>query len=84
MLDFLAARLPRVSRVDWQRRMASGEVVDERGDAVVPDRRFEPGLRLFYYRTLDSEPQPPGVESVGRWEPVSAWEWARRSHGASA
>ena len=64
MLDFLAARLPRVSRADWQRRMASGEVVDERGDAVVPDRRFEPGLRLFYYRTLDSEPQPPGVESV--------------------
>ena len=34
MLDFLAASLPRVSRVDWQRRMASGEVVDERGDAV--------------------------------------------------
>ena len=33
MLDFLAARLPRVSRVDWQRRMASGEVVDERGVA---------------------------------------------------
>ena len=64
LLDFLSARLPKVSRADWKRRMAAGEVVDERGRPAQPERLFEPGLRLFYYRSLDSEPHPPGVESV--------------------
>lgn len=44
--------------------MQSGEVVDECGVLVEPDRPFEPGLRLFYYRTLDSEPALPELETV--------------------
>lgn len=64
LLDYLAARLPRVSRAQWAQRMAEGQVVDERGEAVGPGRPFEPGIRLFYYRQLDTEPEPPGREAV--------------------
>lgn len=44
--------------------MQAGEVVDEHGQPVLPASPFVPGLRLFYYRSLASEPQPPGVEAV--------------------
>lgn len=52
MLDFLAQRLPVVARDAWCQRMLAGEVVDERGQAVAPERPFEGGLRLYYYRSL--------------------------------
>ncbi|WP_119967571.1 pseudouridine synthase [Simplicispira lacusdiani] len=64
MLDFLARRLPVVPREDWMARMAAGEVVDERGDAVTAARPFEPGIRLYYYRSLPSEPNIPFEETV--------------------
>lgn len=64
MLDFLAQRLPVVSHGDWLARMQAGEVVDERGDAVTAARAFEPGLRVYYYRSLPSEPHIPFEETV--------------------
>lgn len=64
MLDFLCARLSSVSRSEWENRMLDGEVVDERGQLALPGRMVEPGLRLFYYRRLTSEPEPPGTETV--------------------
>lgn len=64
MLDFLATRMPGVSRAVWCQRMLDGEVVDERGACVAPDRAFEPRLRLFYYRSLSGEPALPEVETV--------------------
>ena len=64
LLDFLAQRLSAVSRDAWQARMEAGEVVDERGEAVTAARAFEPGLRLYYYRSLPSEPYIPFEETV--------------------
>ena len=64
VLDHLAERLPALSRAVWQQRMEAGEVVDERGTAVMPERPFEPGLRIFYYRHLESEPEIPLTEEV--------------------
>ncbi|MBC7215385.1 MAG: pseudouridine synthase [Burkholderiaceae bacterium] len=64
MLDHLAERLPALSRAAWQQRMEAGEVVDERGATVTPERPFEPGLRIFYYRHLESEPEIPFTEEV--------------------
>ena len=64
MLDFLAQRLPAVSRAQWEQRMQDGDVVDERGGPVVPERPFEPGLRLYYYRSLTAEPCIPFAENV--------------------
>ena len=59
MLDFLAQRLPAVSRADWQARMEAGEVVDEHGERASPERALVPGLRLYYYRTLEDEAPLP-------------------------
>ena len=64
MLDFLAARLPGVEREQWRLRMAAAEVVDERGALVTPERAFEPGLRLYYYRSLSAEPVLPFQETI--------------------
>lgn len=59
MLDFLAQRLPAVTRAEWQARMAAGEVVDEHGAPATPGRALVPGLRLYYYRTLAQETPLP-------------------------
>lgn len=64
MLDFLAQRLPVVARDEWRERMLAGDVVDERGQSVVPERSFEGGLRLYYYRSLPAEPVLPFSEVV--------------------
>ena len=64
MLDFLAQRLPGVQRSEWVQRMQAGDVVDERGVAVLPHRPFEGGIRLYYYRQLQSEPTLPFAETV--------------------
>ncbi|WP_353363287.1 pseudouridine synthase [Acidovorax sp. FG27] len=64
LLDFLAVRLPLVSRADWQRRMLAGEVVDEWGVPATADRPFVPGLRIYYYRSLPNEPSIPFEEAV--------------------
>jgi tRNA pseudouridine32 synthase/23S rRNA pseudouridine746 synthase len=64
MLDFLAQRLPGVPREEWQHRMEAGDVVDERGGPVAPQRPFESGLRLYYYRSLPAEPVLPFTHTV--------------------
>ena len=64
MLDFLAQRLPAITRDAWRRRMEEGDVLDERGQAVAPERPFEPGLRLYYYRSLEGELALPFAETV--------------------
>ncbi|WP_370681920.1 pseudouridine synthase [Comamonas sp. GB3 AK4-5] len=59
VLDYLVQRLPLVARADWLRRMAQGEVVDEHGVCVAADTRFMPGVRIYYYREVESEPVVP-------------------------
>ncbi|MEG1768357.1 MAG: pseudouridine synthase, partial [Comamonas sp.] len=59
ILDFLAERLPAVSRADWQARMEAGDVVDEHAQRVLPARQMVPSLRLYYYRTLENEAPVP-------------------------
>ena len=64
MLDFLLQRLPGVGQEEWLQRMAAGDVVDERGAPVTPERPFERGLRLYYYRSLPDEPLLPFQETI--------------------
>ena len=59
VLDFLAERLPLVTRDDWAARMARGDVLDDRGVALPPDAPYRAQRRLYYWRWLDDEPQVP-------------------------
>lgn len=62
LLDFLVQRFPAIARDTWLARIAAGDVVDEHGERVTPERRYVARLRLYYYRTLGPEPQLPRGE----------------------
>lgn len=67
LLDFLCRRLPKVAREDWLRRMLRAEVVDEFGRPAAADTPFAAGLRYYYYRELEHEPQLP-FEAEVLWQ----------------
>ena len=61
---FLAQQFPAISAHEWSQRIAAGNVVDEHGVAVTPTRAFEAGLRIYYYRALETEPRIPFDEVI--------------------
>ena len=64
VLDFLAERLPTVSRQAWAARMHNGEVLDEQGHAIHAEQPYASGTRLFYYRHIADEPDLPVQERI--------------------
>jgi len=64
VLDFLADRIPAVTREDWAQRMARGEVLDAQGQPLPPDAPFKPQTRLHYWRSLPFEHRVPFEESI--------------------
>lgn len=65
LLDFLAERLPMVSRAEWAQRMRDGLVLDEQATRLTdPDTPYRTGERIYYYRWLADEPEVPFNESV--------------------
>ena len=64
LLDFLADRLPALTRDEWQQRMMSGDVVDEQGQAVPPQAPYMGGQRVYYWRQLPHEPAIPYDEAI--------------------
>ena len=61
---FLAQQFPAISAHEWSHRMDAGLVVDEHGVTVTPTRAFEAGLRIYYYRALETEPRIPFDEVI--------------------
>jgi len=61
---FLEHRFPAVAPDVWAARMLAGEVVDEHSVPVGRHRRYQPHLRLYYYRSLVAEPPIPFDEVV--------------------
>jgi tRNA pseudouridine32 synthase/23S rRNA pseudouridine746 synthase len=55
VLACLQARFTGVAPEVWHQRCLRGEVVDEHGVAVTPERPHEKQLRVFYYRELPDE-----------------------------
>ena len=58
-LEFLQQRFPMVPLNRWLERMAQGEILDELGRPVQPDTPFLHGLRIYYYREVEREPDVP-------------------------
>ena len=64
MLDFLVQRFPGVAAEVWQQRLLLGDVVDEQGAQVTPERAYQPDLHLYYYRSVPDETPIPFEEAV--------------------
>ncbi len=64
VLDGLAQRLPAVDRAEWQARMQTGEVLDERGQPVAALTPYRNGQRLYYWRSLPDEAPVPFAHQV--------------------
>jgi len=64
LVDYLAERLAVVNRDEWLERMSLGEVVNDHGQPLTADARYENGARVYYWRRLPNEPEIPFRESV--------------------
>jgi tRNA pseudouridine32 synthase/23S rRNA pseudouridine746 synthase len=64
VLDFLTQRFPGVSSSEWLARMDAGDVIEESGRPVDASAPFEPGLRMYYYRSWPDEAPIPFQEVV--------------------
>ena len=64
LTDFLVQRFPDIARAVWLARMDQGEVVDEFGEAVTPQRAYRGHMRLYYYRALPPETRIPFDEEL--------------------
>ncbi|MBO9686490.1 MAG: pseudouridine synthase [Mitsuaria chitosanitabida] len=64
VLDFLAERLPLVTREDWATRMARGDVLDDAGAALGPGAPYRAQRRLYYWRWLADEPEVPFASRI--------------------
>jgi tRNA pseudouridine32 synthase/23S rRNA pseudouridine746 synthase len=59
LLDYLAHRLPRLSRSQWAQRLADHLVVGDDGQPLAPDAPYISGARVYYWRELPEEPPIP-------------------------
>ncbi len=59
LLDYLAHRLPRLSRSQWAQRLADHLVVGDDGQPLAPDASYSSGARVYYWRELPEEPPIP-------------------------
>jgi tRNA pseudouridine32 synthase / 23S rRNA pseudouridine746 synthase len=62
--DFLVDRFPAIPRTTWLQRMADGDVEDEFGVAVTPERPYQGHIRVYYYRDLEVEECIPFDEVI--------------------
>ena len=64
VLDFLAERLPAVSRADWHARLSAGDVLDDTGQTVSAAAPCPHGQRLHYWRWHAHEPELAQAETL--------------------
>ena len=68
LIDFLTERFPNVTPQTWLARMARGDVLDDCGAGITPERAGQPPYpahtRLYYYREVPDEPPIPFEEVV--------------------
>jgi tRNA pseudouridine32 synthase/23S rRNA pseudouridine746 synthase len=64
MLRFLEERFPDIAGPSWLERLARGDVVDAKGEALSPDSHVRQGMRIWYYRELEKETPIPFEEQI--------------------
>jgi tRNA pseudouridine32 synthase/23S rRNA pseudouridine746 synthase len=64
VLDFLAERMPDISRQAWTERLQAQSVLNAQGEPVTAAQAYTPHTRLFYYRHIAGEAQMPFAASI--------------------
>ena len=64
VIDFLAHRFPSISHEAIAARMLSGDIVDQQGVFISPERQYQPHLILYYYRSIPVEAPIPFEEVI--------------------
>lgn len=64
ILDFLATAFPHVSRERWAQRLRDGKLRDARGEPIDLQTPYRAGMRIFYFREVESEPVVPFPETI--------------------
>jgi tRNA pseudouridine32 synthase/23S rRNA pseudouridine746 synthase len=64
MLAFLEERFAGAGGPSWRERLARGDVVDAKGGRLQPDSKVARGMRIWYYRELDTETPIPFEETI--------------------
>ena len=64
ILDFLSERFPVLSKLEWEKRISDGDVIDSDGKPLSPDARYTPYRKLYYYRYLPNERPNPFHETI--------------------
>lgn len=64
LLDYLSTRLPALTRAQWLARLQAGLVCDDQAQPLAPHQPYIDGLRVYYWRALDDEPQVPFDEHI--------------------
>ncbi len=64
LIDHLAERLPRISRLEWTARMQAGSVLSEDGQPLAPEAPYSGGSRVYYWRELRQETPIPFESAV--------------------
>lgn len=62
--EFLSHRFPFIGSAIWLERMQQDQVLNDQGMPLAPDTPFAPYQRLYYYRSVDVEPEIPFKESI--------------------
>jgi tRNA pseudouridine32 synthase/23S rRNA pseudouridine746 synthase len=64
VIDFLAERFDTISRSEIEARMLRGDVCDAAGECISPAHPYRPHLKLYYYRSIETETRIPFDEEV--------------------
>jgi tRNA pseudouridine32 synthase/23S rRNA pseudouridine746 synthase len=64
VLDFLAERMPDISREAWLERFAQQLVLNEAGQPVAATQVYAAHTKLYYYRHIANEPVLPATASL--------------------
>lgn len=64
VLEYLIVKFPYIDAQVWRQRFCDGKVHRHDGSLITPQSPFQPQLRVYYYREVESEPHIPFKETI--------------------
>lgn len=64
VLEYLIIKFPYIDAQIWRQRIVDGKVHCHDGSLITTQSLFQPQLRVYYYREVESEPSIPFKETI--------------------